>query len=244
MTTILRFAPISEGKTWRPRSATSDLRFRVDPQVASLRTSPSRVEPTASLALPVASAARLANLARSRARFAVLGETGAQKRGRSAEMKKVVSGGPVRAITCPQADAGLPDTTFFISRTFSRPIAAPAFRPSIPSSARGIDSGPRRFTEIVLNMTNMNGSRTIAGLRSDAGRRAPSAAHFIQGLGVIVGRVGIPGLTPPGYEPAPLTGLGKARQRKRDERKLDARPTLVQPSLALPRTLSSFRLRC
>src|SRR5208337_3009474 len=67
------------------RSATSDLRLRVDPQVASLRTSPSRVEPTASLALPVASAARLANLARSRARFAVLGETGAQKRGRSAE---------------------------------------------------------------------------------------------------------------------------------------------------------------
>ncbi len=39
MTTILRFAPISEGKTWRPRSATSDLGSRVGPQVASLRTS-------------------------------------------------------------------------------------------------------------------------------------------------------------------------------------------------------------
>jgi hypothetical protein len=30
-------------------------------------------------------------------------------------MKKVVSGGPVRAVAFPQADAGLPDTTFFIS---------------------------------------------------------------------------------------------------------------------------------
>jgi hypothetical protein len=30
------------------------------------------------------------------------------------EMKKVVSGGPVRAAAFPQADAGLPDTTFFI----------------------------------------------------------------------------------------------------------------------------------
>ena len=39
----------SEGKTWRPRSATSDLGSRVGPQVASLRTSPSRVELTASL---------------------------------------------------------------------------------------------------------------------------------------------------------------------------------------------------
>ena len=37
MTTILRFAPISEGKTWRPRSATSDLGSRVAPQVASRR---------------------------------------------------------------------------------------------------------------------------------------------------------------------------------------------------------------
>jgi hypothetical protein len=39
MTTILRFAPISEGKTWRPRSATSDLGSPVGPQVVSLRTS-------------------------------------------------------------------------------------------------------------------------------------------------------------------------------------------------------------
>jgi hypothetical protein len=31
------------------------------------------------------------------------------------EMKKVVSGGPVRAVAFPQTDAGLPDTTFFIS---------------------------------------------------------------------------------------------------------------------------------
>jgi hypothetical protein len=30
-------------------------------------------------------------------------------------MKKVVSGGPVRAVAVSQADAGLPDTTFFIS---------------------------------------------------------------------------------------------------------------------------------
>jgi hypothetical protein len=29
-------------------------------------------------------------------------------------MKKVVSGGPTRAIAFPQTDAGLPDTTFFI----------------------------------------------------------------------------------------------------------------------------------
>jgi hypothetical protein len=29
--------------------------------------------------------------------------------------EKVVSGGPVRAVAFPQADAGLPDTTFFIS---------------------------------------------------------------------------------------------------------------------------------
>jgi hypothetical protein len=30
-------------------------------------------------------------------------------------MKKVGSGGPVRAIAFPQADAGLPDPTFFTS---------------------------------------------------------------------------------------------------------------------------------
>jgi hypothetical protein len=29
-------------------------------------------------------------------------------------MKKVVSGGPTRAMAFPQADTGLPDTTFFI----------------------------------------------------------------------------------------------------------------------------------
>ncbi len=99
-----------------------------------------------------------------------------------------------------------------VSRAFSRPVAAPAFRPWIPSSARGIDSGPRRFTEIVLNMTNMNGSRTIAGLRSDAGRRAPSAAPFIQGLGVIVGRVGIPGADAARLRPPDL-GTGRVEGR-------------------------------
>jgi hypothetical protein len=35
--------------------------------------------------------------------------------GTGTEMKKVVSGGPTNAIAFPQADAGLPDTTFFIS---------------------------------------------------------------------------------------------------------------------------------
>jgi hypothetical protein len=44
-------------------------------------------------------------------------------------MKKVVSGGPVRAVAFPQADAGLPDTTFFIS---------------VP--ARPVGSGPDRST--------------------------------------------------------------------------------------------------
>jgi hypothetical protein len=35
-------------------------------------------------------------------------------RTKGASMKKVVSGGPARAVAFPQADAGLPDTTFFI----------------------------------------------------------------------------------------------------------------------------------
>ncbi len=37
------------------------------------------------------------------------------------EMKKVVSGGPVRAIAFPQADAGLPGTTFFRRRSQKMP---------------------------------------------------------------------------------------------------------------------------
>jgi hypothetical protein len=41
-------------------------------------------------------------------------------------MKKVVSGGPVRAVAFTQAVAGLPDTTFFISglSRFSGPPGA------------------------------------------------------------------------------------------------------------------------
>jgi hypothetical protein len=44
---------------------------------------------------------------------------GARDRGLSEcrEIKKVGSGGPVRAVAFPQADAGLPDPTFFISRS-------------------------------------------------------------------------------------------------------------------------------
>jgi hypothetical protein len=40
-------------------------------------------------------------------------------------MKKVVSGGPVRAVAFPQADAGLQDTTFFISAPRRRWLAGP-----------------------------------------------------------------------------------------------------------------------
>ena len=57
---------------------------------------------------------------------------------------------------------------------------------------------------------------------------SPSAAPF-GGSGSSLLGSGFPGLTPPGYELAPRTGLGKARQRKLDEHKLDARPTFHHP---------------
>ena len=60
----------------------------------------------------------------------------------------------------------------------------------------------------------------------------------LRGLGVVVARLGIPGANAPGYELAPRTGLRKARQRKLDEHKLDARPTFHQPTIALPDELA------
>ena len=44
---------------------------------------------------------------------------------------------------------------------------------------------------------------------------------------------GFLGLTPPGYELAPRTGLAKAGQRRLGEHKVDAKPTFHHPSLAL-----------
>jgi len=41
-------------------------------------------------------------------------------------MKKVVSGGPVRAVAFPQADAGLPDTACFISVPGCVLVSAPS----------------------------------------------------------------------------------------------------------------------
>jgi hypothetical protein len=63
---------------------------------------------------------------------------------------------------------------------------------------------------------------------------SPSAAPFGGSVSSLLGSRFL-GLTPPGSELAPLAGLGKAPQRKRDEHKLDARPTFHHPSLALGR---------
>src|SRR5271157_94052 len=53
-----------------------------------------------------------------------------------------------------------------------------------------------------------------------------SRGRPLRGLKMIVGSFGIPwGLTPPGYELAPHTGLDKAPPRTRDEGRLDARAT-------------------
>jgi hypothetical protein len=57
------------------------------------------------------------------------------------------------------------------------------------------------------------GSRTIAGLRTNTVRPAPTAAPFGGSGSSSVGS-GFLGLTPPGYELAPRTGLGKGGQRK------------------------------
>src|SRR5271157_2963842 len=52
--------------------------------------------------------------------------------------------------SCPRSDRfwllELP-----VSRTFLDQLRPQLFRPWIPNSARGIDGGPRRFTEVVLN---------------------------------------------------------------------------------------------
>ena len=67
-----------------------------------------------------------------------------------------------------------------------------------------------------------------------------------RGLKIIVGSFGIPwGLTPPGYELAPHTGLDKAPPRTRDEGRLDARATshwsriATQPRSCLPGAVTS-----
>src|SRR5271157_629627 len=50
-----------------------------------------------------------------------------------------------------------------------------------------------------------------------------SRGRPLRELKMIAGSLGIPwGLTPPGYEPAPHTGLDKAPPRMRDEGRLDA----------------------
>ena len=47
-----------------------------------------------------------------------------------------------------------------VSRTFLDQLRPQLFRPWIPSSARDIDGGPRRFTEVVLNEQWINGFST------------------------------------------------------------------------------------
>jgi hypothetical protein len=77
----------------------------------------------------------------------------------------------------------------------------------------------------------MNASRTIAGLRTDTA--GLSLCRSLRGSGSSLVGSGFLGLTPPGYELAPRTGLGKAGQRRLDEHKVDAKPTFHHPSLAL-----------
>ena len=66
-----------------------------------------------------------------------------------------------------------------------------------------------------------------------------------RGLKIIVGSFGIPGATPPGYEPGAHTGLDKAPPRTRDEGRLDARTTshwsriATQPRSCLPGAVTS-----
>jgi len=103
--------------------------------------------------------------------------------------------------------------------------------------------GPRRTNTTVKAFRGIGGDRGTAAGRSPGcdqtpAGRLPLPPPSFRGSGSSLVGSGFLGLTPPGYELAPLKGLGNARQRKQDERKLDARPTFDQPSRALPRTLS------
>src|SRR5208337_1972838 len=75
---------------------------------------------------------------------------------------------------------------------------------------RGQPKSKRKWSAVVLPEPSrgrqMNACRTIAGLRSDTASHGPSAAPF-GGSGPSLLGSGFLGLTPPGYELAPRSGL-------------------------------------
>ena len=149
-------------------------------------------------------------------------------------MKKVVSGGPMRTVAFPQADAGLPDTTFFISD-----------RPSAGRNPTGIalpivGPGTRTQGDGCLDLDGPRAGRPRPAGRPDRSRlrQAEDPAGLLvarlqlEGHGEVVGQpqgqrrqrlaegegMG-PGLEMPGLVPArPAAGGGIQRGRLRRQR--------------------------